>query len=70
MISVYPLLPTPEAICLSYLNHFQELMPGDFFFTKTVVDPWNNLRQEVVCAKSEENFKKLILHNLFFTNKQ
>ena len=48
----FPLLPTPEATCLSYLNHFQELMPGDFF-TRRVVEPWNNLPQEVVCAKSD-----------------
>ena len=27
----FPLLPTPEAMCLSYLNHFQELMLGDIF---------------------------------------
>ena len=59
----FPLLPTPEAICSSYLSHFQELMLGNIFFTRRVVEPWNNLPQEVVSAKSEEELKKLIDSN-------
>ena len=39
---------------------FQELMPGDIFFTRRVVE---SLPQEVVCAKSEKDFKKLIDSN-------
>ena len=34
-----------------------------FFFTRTVVEPWNNLPHEVVCAESEDHFKKLIDSN-------
>jgi len=31
-----------------------------YFFTRRVVEPWNNLPHDVVCAESEDNFKKLI----------
>ena len=74
MIAVYNLLngkydfltfsTTPEAICLSYLNHFQELMPGDIFLQEEWLSHGTIYpRKYIVCAKSEEDFKKLIDSN-------
>jgi len=37
---------------------FSRIDARRYFFTRTVVEPWNNLLQEVVCAESD--FKKLI----------
>ena len=31
-----------------------------YFFIRRVVEPWNNLPQEVLCAASVDDFKKLI----------
>jgi len=53
---------------LKYLSHFQKQILGNiyiyiyiFFVCVTrVVEPWNNLPHDVVCAESKDNFKKLI----------
>ena len=51
----------PEVIHLSYLNIFQEQMPGNIFLQEELLNhAWNNLPQEVVCAASVYDFKKLI----------
>jgi len=42
---------------------FSRLDTRRYFFTRRVVEPWNNLPQEVVCADCEEDFKKLIDSN-------
>ena len=42
---------------------FSRIDARRYFFIRRVVEPWNNLPQEVVCAKSEEDFKKLIDSN-------
>ena len=42
---------------------FSRLHISRYFFTRRVVEPWNNLPQEVVCADCEEDFKKLIDSN-------
>jgi len=42
---------------------FSRIDARRFFFTRRVVEPWNNLPQEVVCAKYEADFKKLIDSN-------
>ena len=53
-------LPIPEVTHLSYSDLFLEQMPGNIFLTRRVVEPWNNLPQQVVCAASVDDFKKLI----------
>ena len=42
---------------------FSRIDARRYFFTRRVVEPWNSLPQEVVCAKSEDDFKKLIDSN-------
>jgi len=42
---------------------FSRLDTRRYIFTRRVVEPWNNLPQEVVRADCEENFKKLIDSN-------
>jgi len=42
---------------------FSRIDTRRYFFTRRVVEPWNNLPYEVVCAESEDTFKKLIDSN-------
>ena len=41
-------------------KYFSRTDARKYFFTRRVVEPWNNLPQEVACAASVDDFKKLI----------
>ena len=43
-------------------KYFSRTDARKYFFTRRVVEPWNNLPQEVVRAVSVDDFKKLIDH--------
>ena len=43
-------------------KYFSRTDARKYFFTRRVVEPWNNLPQEVACAASVDDFKKLIDH--------
>ena len=41
-------------------KYFSRTDARKYFFTRRVVEPWKNLPQEVACAASVDDFKKLI----------
>ena len=39
---------------------FSRIDARKYFYTRRIVEPWNNLPQKVVCAASVDDFKKSI----------